>query len=81
MIHIRDDDSNDNSKRHFVCGITELPKGDSWYFENEFGALGADCPTCNPGGPNHGTPITQLSGRPGHKGFEEFSRIAESWGY
>lgn len=28
-----------------------------------------------------GTPINQLSGRPGHAGFEEFSRIARSWGY
>lgn len=28
-----------------------------------------------------GTPISQLSGRPGHPGFEEFKRIAKSWGY
>ena len=27
-----------------------------------------------------GTPISQLSGRPGHAGFGEFCRIAESWG-
>lgn len=28
-----------------------------------------------------GTPISQLSGRPGHPGYEEFKRIAQSWGY
>lgn len=28
-----------------------------------------------------GTPISQLSGRPGHDGFSDFSRIARSWGY
>lgn len=28
-----------------------------------------------------GTPISQLSGRPGHPGFEAFKRISSSWGY
>lgn len=28
-----------------------------------------------------GTPISELSGRPGHPGFAEFCRIAKSWGY
>lgn len=28
-----------------------------------------------------GTPISQLSGRPGEPGYEEFCRIARSWGY
>jgi hypothetical protein len=28
-----------------------------------------------------GTPISQISGRPGHPGFDEFKRIAASWGY
>jgi hypothetical protein len=28
-----------------------------------------------------GTPISKLSGRPGHEGFAEFCRIAKSWGY
>ena len=28
-----------------------------------------------------GTPISELSGRPGHPGYEEFKRIARSWGY
>ena len=28
-----------------------------------------------------GTPISQLSGRPGYDGYAEFCRIARSWGY
>lgn len=28
-----------------------------------------------------GTPISELSGRPGHAGYAEFKRIASSWGY
>ncbi len=28
-----------------------------------------------------GTPISQLSGRPGELGFAEFCHIAKSWGY
>jgi len=28
-----------------------------------------------------GTPLSQLSGRPGHPGYNEFCRIARSWGY
>jgi hypothetical protein len=28
-----------------------------------------------------GTPISQLSGRPGHPGYDEFRRISSSWGY
>lgn len=28
-----------------------------------------------------GTPASQISGRPGHPGFEEFKRIARTWGY
>ena len=28
-----------------------------------------------------GTPISQLSGRPGHPGYDRFKTIAASWGY
>lgn len=28
-----------------------------------------------------GTPISELSGRPGHPGYAEFCRIAKSWGH
>ena len=83
MIHIRVDDEELNSRRRFACGIgPNLPEGDVYFFESERAADRADCPGCNPAGPRKlGTPISQLSGRPGQPGFEEFRRIAESWGY
>lgn len=28
-----------------------------------------------------GTPLSELSGRPGHPGYAEFVRIAKSWGH
>lgn len=28
-----------------------------------------------------GTPLSEISGRPGHDGFEEFCRIAKTYGY
>jgi hypothetical protein len=28
-----------------------------------------------------GTPLSQLSGRPGHPGYDEFCRIAKSYGF
>lgn len=37
-------------------------------------------PTREPGEPL-GTPISELSGRPGRPGFETFKRVAKSWGY
>lgn len=83
MIHIRVDEEESNSKRKFACGLgPELPAGDTYRFEAEATAAFADCPGCNPGGPIQlGTPISRLSGRPGHDGYDEFVRIAESWGY
>lgn len=84
MIHIRIDDEPDNSKRKFACGIgPELPPGDQYFFATESGACRqSDCPGCNPGGPlKYGTPISQLSGRAGERGFDAFRAIGESWGY
>jgi len=83
MIHIRIDNEELNSKRKFACGLgPELPPGDTYYFSSERMADRADCPGCNPAGPRRlGTSLSQLSGRPGHDGFEEFKRIARSWGY
>lgn len=84
MIHIRIDDEIENSKRKFACGIgPELPAGDKYFFVTESAAYHkADCPGCNPEGPKqYGTPLSELSGRPGTNGFAEFSRIAESWGH
>ena len=83
MIHIRIDHERENSKRRFACGLgPELPEGDTYFFESEWRSERADCPGCNPAGPRPlGTPINQLSGRSGHPGYEEFCRIARSWGY
>jgi hypothetical protein len=81
MIHIRIDDGEDNLHRKFACGIgPELPEGDTYFFESESASRKADCQGCNPGGPQElGTPISQLSGRPGQPGYGEFKRIAQSW--
>ena len=84
MIHIRIDDEIENSKRKFACGLgPDLPEGDKYFFASESAAeRHADCPGCNPGGPlKLGTPIAELSGRPGHPGYERFVAITKSWGY
>lgn len=87
MIHIRIDNERENDKRRFACGIgPALPPGDQYMFESEllsqFRINKIDCPGCNPGGIQpFGTPLSELSGRPGTSGYAEFTRIAESWGY
>ena len=83
MIHIRVDDEVENSRRRFACGIgPDLPPGDKYFFASEaVAANAADCPGCNPDARQLGTPISQLSGRPGQPGYAEFCRIARSWGY
>ncbi len=91
MIHIRIDNETENSKRRFACGIgPTLPEGDVYFFASEdlrrvaahIIVRGKEvCPVCFPDGkPELGTPISELSGRPGHDGYAEFKRIAESWG-
>lgn len=84
MIHICTHAGRDNSERRFGCGIgPKLPEGDTFFYEGDALAYyKADCPGCNPGGPEQiGTPLSELSGRPGHPGFGKFSAIARSWGY
>lgn len=83
MIHIRVDDEAVNSRRRFACGIgPALPPGDVYFHACESQSRLADCPGCNPDGPQPlGTPLSELSGRPGTKGYREFCRIAESWGH
>lgn len=88
MIHIRIDDEAENSKRKFACGVgPELPEGDKYFFEVDVARWPQrmnriDCPGCNPDGPQPlGTPISELSGRPDHPGYEKFCAIARSWGY
>jgi hypothetical protein len=82
MRHIRIDNERKNSKRRFACGIgPALPAGDTYVYEGELEHT-VDCPGCNGGNQKRlGTPISELSGRPGHKGYERFCEIAKSWGY
>jgi hypothetical protein len=81
--HIRIDNEIENSKRRFACGIgPELPAGDTYVFQSEVGwHHTVDCPGCAPTKQPLGTPISELSGQPGHKGYEKFKEIAHSWGY
>ena len=85
MMHIRVDTEELNSKRRFECGIgPELPLGDKYVFAEEFSLHHlVDCPGCLHGKKPQqlGTPLSELSGRPGQKGYAEFVRIAESWGH
>lgn len=93
MLHIRIDNERLNKHARFACGLAwPLPEGDVYFFESEPLRRSAAylagrkeceaCPGCFPAGrPQLGTPISELSGRPGHKGYEEFCRIARSWGY
>lgn len=83
MIHIRIDNEKLNSNAKFACGIGwPIPEGDKYWFQSESGAQFSDCPGCNPSGPRKlGTPLSEISGRPGHSGYDEFARIARSWGY
>ena len=83
-MHLRVDNEEKNSERKFACGIgPELPLGDQYMFGDELSApYRIDCPGCNPSGPKkYGTLLSELSGRPGQPGYEEFCYIAKSWGY
>lgn len=64
MIHIRTDQSEFNSQRKFACGIGPgLPEGDKWFYEGEYSASLADCPKCNPRGPEGiGWPAASMNG-------------------
>lgn len=82
MTHRRIDDNELNKDARFECGIGwPLPEGDQYVFEGELSPM-VTCVGCG-GGPAvpPGTPISELSGRPGHPGFERFCEIARSWGY
>lgn len=83
MMHIRVDNESENSKRKFACGIgPELPEGDKWVGDSEVGLHHmVDCPGCALHKQHFGTPISQLSGQPGTRGYERFVEIGKSWGY
>jgi len=83
--HIRVDQEELNANRRFACGIgPTLPEGDVYFFLSEWGTHSrVDCPGCQHARRDKtaGTPLSQLSGRPGHPGYDRFVSIAESWGY
>lgn len=84
MIHVCIHTGKDNSERRMGCGIVgKLPPGDTFYYDGEALAYHkADCPGCNPGGPEPlGTPISQLATQPGCKGYAAWLAISESWGH
>lgn len=83
MIHLRTDSYDSNNKRKFACGRgPDLPESDKWIYLAE-GSLHrlVDCPGCKLQTQSFGTPISELSGRPGHKGYDKFVEISNSWGY
>jgi len=83
MTHIRVDDEPLNANSRFACGVgPELPEGDRYVFDGEVSLHRlVDCPACAPFKGQLGTPLSELSGRPGHKGFGRFVQIAETWGH
>jgi hypothetical protein len=83
MIHIRIDDEELNSKRKFACGLgPDLPEGDTYFFASEPASeRKANCPGCNPTPRRYGTPVSEVSTRPGTEGYSEWIRICKSWGY
>lgn len=83
MTHIRIDNEINNSQRKFACGIgPAIPEGDTYVSVSESSLHDTvDCPGCRPQTHTLGTPISQLSGRPGHRGFDRFVEIARSWGH
>jgi hypothetical protein len=78
-----DEATGEHDNGRIACGLNALPDGDKWVYEADSYAYHvADCQQCNPGGPKpYGTPISQLSGQPGHAGFDAFRSIAKSWGH
>jgi len=84
MIHVREQDpAKPEGETRIRCGLAAMPAGDTMFFAGDPGAwLTANCEGCNPGGPKQlGTPISQLSGRPGSDRFDAFCGVADSWGY
>lgn len=70
-----------------VIGKRETPDGTLYRLHGSVGRMGGGAPDVELElraadiAHRHGTPISQLSGRPGTPGYAEFVRIAKSWGY
>lgn len=65
--------SQDGTPVYLLRADVGITGGGGYLIEREFSASDL--------GHRVGTPLSQLSGRPGTAGFEQFCRIAESWGY
>lgn len=64
----------------WYCDACDLAVGDDGHYEGFDDDVSIAAPPRAPG-EKIGTPISELSGRPGHPGYAEFKRIAKSWGY
>jgi hypothetical protein len=69
-----------------VVRIEPSAEGPRYWLEATIGRVGGGSDACmwflaSDIGHRLGTPISQLSGRPGHRGFDRFCAIATSWGY
>lgn len=87
MVHLRVDleyytmDRPPKDARLMACGMRQLADGHAWVEDRATACLHVTCPLCMPECEQLGTPISQLSGRPGTDGFAAFVGIANSWGY
>lgn len=64
-----------------ACGMRQLAPGHAYANDTATAVLHVTCPICKPYCEQFGTPLSQLSGRPGTDGYARFVAIAESWGY
>lgn len=64
----------------WYCDACDLGVGDDGTYEpmdGDVGILSEPMPPVE----KLGTPLSELSGQPGHPGYAEFCRIAKSWGH
>jgi hypothetical protein len=74
------DDPSSGIVGGWYCDACDLGVG-----EEEYEPLEGDVPLMSAkevrGDRPLGTPLSELSGRPGEPGYDEFKRIAKSWGH
>lgn len=73
------DDSSVGIIGGYYCDACDLAVDDEGYQPMDDDVVIAPAPR-DPDKPL-GTPLSELSGRPGHPGYAEFCRIAKSWGH
>lgn len=74
------DDPSVGINAGWFCDACDLAVGDDGHYEPMEGDM-AIGPAPRRLDSQIGTPISELSGQPGHPGYAEFCRIARSWGY